>query len=267
MSYRRWLCVSLLVLLSIAACTHRVAADSGWDDDEQLDSSKHASSTPAAPPKSASPKRTTLSAIIAQVAASKTNWWPEAGMLLVIALFIANYLRGRAINEGRAVAWAEAYCTTDALFDRNFALLGPGDGDGELLIKESQNRFLLYASGRRSCASVSATLNLRPRQDLLLSLWGVLFPSRDVVDVEVTMQEGAMPPMVLLVATKKMAKELTKQLTVRDFKLSCDSLPFIFSHYLAIFGGLNSFIFYDLFPSWSSTAPSLLGRGVVGARR
>lgn len=210
--HRRWLLV-LFFLLTIAACTQRVAADSGWDDDEQPDSAHQSSSTPrvkTTPP----PKRTTLSAILAQVAASKTNWWPEVGMLFVIALFIANYIRGRAINETRAVAWAEAYCTTNSVFDSNFALLGPGDGDDELLIKESQCRYLLYASGRRYCASANATLNLRPRQDLLLSLWGVLFPSKDMLDVEVVMQEGSMPPMVLLIATKKLAKELTKNLVV-----------------------------------------------------
>lgn len=241
--HRRWL-LAVLLLTIVAACAQPAAADSGWDDDVQPDST---ATTP--PPKTtASIKRTTLSAIIAQVAASKTNWWPEAGMLVAIALFIANYIRGRAVNEARAVAWAEAFATTDGLFDRNFALLGPGDGNDELLIKESQCRFLLYASGRRHCTSASATLNLRPRQDLLLTLWSVLFPSKDVLDVEVVMQEGAMPPMVLLVATKKLAKELTKELKV------CLWSNHEFSH-VAVFVHTNG--------GTSSTCVS--GRGVVGA--
>ncbi len=220
MPTRRTTLATLIILAIVATASLTNAADSSWDDDEfagvpvQQKPDQPANPTPKPP--APSPKRTTLQGIIAQVKASKTNWWPELAMLGVLILYMVNYFRGTAANEARAIAFAEAYCVgSDTLFDRNFALLGPGDGDDELLIKESSNRFRLYASGRRHCVSLTAMLNFQPRQDLLLMAWGVLFPSKDVVDIEVVMHD--MPDMVLLIGSRKIAKELVKELKVCCF--------------------------------------------------
>ena len=85
-------------------------------------------------------------------------------------------------------------------------------GDSPALItKESASEFQLYASGRRFCQSLRATLNLVRRQDLASRLLQLLTPGDDELLVEVEMNEAAMPAVVLLVATPKQARQLLKE--------------------------------------------------------
>lgn len=46
----------------------------------------------------------------------------------------------------------------------------------QLVIPESMNKFACYASGRRNCLYLLATLNLKPRQDLGMLLFGLVYP-------------------------------------------------------------------------------------------
>ena len=70
--------------------------------------------------------------------------------------------------------------------------------------------FKLYASGRRFCTALHATLDLIKRQDLIFRAIQLLTPQDDELFVEVDMNEGAMPAIVLLVATPKQARHLLK---------------------------------------------------------
>ncbi len=168
------------------------------------------------------------------------------GALLVLAV----RLRGGRENEEVALAWAREFVTKGALLERNFALCGPGarparrvlpdacvpcscvpapalararrltapagcagDGDSaEVLMKESASEFKFYASGRRHCSSLLATLDLRKRQDLLRGyLLAPLLPHDERIDVQVNMLPGAMPPLVLVVAAPRLARELQRR--------------------------------------------------------
>lgn len=60
----------------------------------------------------------------------------------------------------------------------------------------SNHSFLFYASGRRFCSVLKATLEMRRRQDLFAQLWYRISGRPDFVELEVAMNEGAMPPMV-----------------------------------------------------------------------
>jgi len=88
-----------------------------------------------------------------------------------------------------------------------------GDGDSaEVLMKESASEFKFYASGRRHCSSLLATLDLRKRQDLLRGyLLAPLLPHDERIDVQVNMLPGAMPPLVLVVAAPRLARELQRR--------------------------------------------------------
>jgi Protein of unknown function (DUF1682) len=64
--------------------------------------------------------------------------------------FLLNYFTGRKENETTALAWAAKFATKDSIFEKNFSLLGTGDGnDTPLLLKEGQDVFKFYATGRR----------------------------------------------------------------------------------------------------------------------
>lgn len=71
-------------------------------------------------------------------------------------------------------------------------------GAGQVMERVSNSEFKLYATGRRFCSHLNATLSLRKRQDLLSMAMYQINPRPDVLDVEVAMSEGAMPPMVSL---------------------------------------------------------------------
>jgi len=92
------------------------------------------------------------------------------------------------------------------------------------MIKEGQNTFKFYASGRRFCESVLVTLELRARQDLLTLLWYTLYPRDDIMKIEVSMNEEAMAPFILAVTRRKQAKAFLKE--HKDLKELCSVVDF-----------------------------------------
>jgi hypothetical protein len=87
-----------------------------------------------------------------------------------------------------------------------------GDGEGsEVLMKETSSNFKFYASGRRFCRGFLATLDLRRRQDLFSLALHLVSPHDDMIDIEVLMSDNTMPPMVLAIATPRLAKEMMKE--------------------------------------------------------
>ncbi|KAL6176344.1 hypothetical protein ACLB2K_052978 [Fragaria x ananassa] len=133
------------------------------------------------------------------------------GFLIV---FVVNYFTGKRVNENIALAWAAKFATKDTIFDKNFSLLGVGDGDDSpLLLKEGQNVFKFYASGRRCCQGLLATMELKSRHDLISSIFNLVIPtSRDEISFEVYMNDDAMDHIVFAVANNKSAKAMHKEL-------------------------------------------------------
>lgn len=133
------------------------------------------------------------------------------GFLIV---FIINYFTGKRVNENIALAWASKFATKDTIFDKNFSLLGVGEGDDSpLLLKEGQNVFKFYASGRRCCQGLLATMELKSRHDLISSIFNLVMPSsRDEINFEVYMNDDAMDHVVFAVARKKAAKAMQKEI-------------------------------------------------------
>ncbi|TQE07385.1 hypothetical protein C1H46_007038 [Malus baccata] len=139
------------------------------------------------------------------------------GFLIV---FIVNYFTGKRVNENIALAWAAKFATKDSIFEKNFSILGVGDGgagdDSPLLLKEGQNVFKFYASGRRCCQGLLATMELKSRHDLISSIFNLVVPSRDEINIEVYMNDEAMDHVVFALARKKSAKAMQKE--VRDLQ-------------------------------------------------
>jgi len=134
------------------------------------------------------------------------NRYLEAVAAVGILVYVAVFVLGVLNNKARAEAWAKAYAMPGGLLDRNFSQLG---GKG-LLMRDSPSLFKLYASGRRHCQGLLAEVQLMPRQDLLSMLWCVIFPSEDTITIDVFMHEASMPPLVVVVATPKVAKALQR---------------------------------------------------------
>ncbi|PKA51717.1 Uncharacterized protein AXF42_Ash003084 [Apostasia shenzhenica] len=130
-----------------------------------------------------------------------------------LIVFAINFFIGKRQNELIALCWASQFATKDSIFDKNFSLLGTGDGkeDAPLLLKEGQDVFKFYASGRRYCQSLLATMELRSRHDLIARVMDLLLTKRDTITFEVAMNEDAMDHVVLAVARKKTARSMHKE--------------------------------------------------------
>lgn len=135
-----------------------------------------------------------------------------------LIMFAINYFTGKRENENLALAWAAQFATKDSIFEKNFSLLGVGEGgdDAPLLLKEGQTVFKFYASGRRYCQGLLATIELKSRHDLISRMYNLIVPTRDEISFEVYMNDEAMDHVVFAVAKKKAAKVMQKE--VRDLQ-------------------------------------------------
>lgn len=144
---------------------------------------------------------------------SLSSYTIEIVCITFLIVFAINFFIGKRQNELIALCWASQFATKDSIFDKNFSLLGTGDGkeDAPLLLKEGQDVFKFYASGRRFCQGLLATMELRSRHDLIARLTDLLFNKKDTITIEVVMNEDAMDHVVLAIARKKMAKSMNKE--------------------------------------------------------
>ncbi|XP_027113221.2 uncharacterized protein At5g49945 [Coffea eugenioides] len=132
------------------------------------------------------------------------------GSFLIV--FIVNYFTGKKENENIALSWVMKFASKDSIFDKNFSLLGIGEADDSpLLLKEGQSVFKFYASGRRFCQGMLATLELKSRHDLISRLYNMVVPCKDEITFEVYMNDDAMDQVVFAVARKKLAKTMQKE--------------------------------------------------------
>ncbi|GAB4817243.1 hypothetical protein N2152v2_004289 [Parachlorella kessleri] len=189
-------CVLLAVCLAVSVCTSRVGAEA--DD------------VAGAADKTAGAARPGQFFVRLQ---KLDNYYREVAVLVLMAVYVANIVYGRAVNERLAIAWTAEIVKSGGVLDRNFSLLGPGDTNaGEVLLKESMHEFKLWASGRRYCQSLLATFILKKRQDLLGLSLDFFAGSRDVMDIEIAVNEGSMPPIVLAIAAPSVARQLVKHM-------------------------------------------------------
>ncbi|MCL7041179.1 hypothetical protein MKW94_002778 [Papaver nudicaule] len=129
-----------------------------------------------------------------------------------LIMFAVNYFTGKKENENIALSWASRFATKDSIFDKNFSLLGTGDGkDTPLLLKEGQNVFKFYASGRRYCQGLLATMELKSRHDLISRVYNMIVPCKDEITFEVYMNDESMDHVMFALAKKKAVKIMHKE--------------------------------------------------------
>lgn len=195
------------------------------------------------------------------------KWLPEVVIASFLVCYLANIWFGRTRNSEVAVAFAETFCTEGSLLDRNFSQVGPRvNGAMDLILRESMSKFNIYATGRRFCKSFQATLDLQHRQDLLYMACYMVSPRQDRIDIDIPMNENNMQPLVLVIATPRLAKDLSKSLPdVQSFAhpISVESkrLPQFPSDKLSVWAESSS-VFYELMTD--KVMDLLFGRAAFG---
>lgn len=142
-----------------------------------------------------------------------TSFTVEIACVSFLIVFAINYFTGKRENENLALAWATQFATKDSIFDKNFSLLGVGEtDDSPLLLQEGKNVFKFYASGRRFCSGLLATMELKSRHDLISRLYNMVVPCKDEITFEVYMNDDSMDHVAFALARKKLAKTMQKEL-------------------------------------------------------
>lgn len=190
-----------------------------WDEDEfeglPVEEEAKVESTPAASADSLEEKVSGTEDAKEKSTKTRSLFSPYLEVLGVIFFLIYGvvFWFGRKENEKIALAWATEFAGTDAILEKNFSMIGFGDKpEAPSLIKEGQNTFKFYASGRRYCESLMATLVLKNRQDLLCRLVYLVFPVKDEITFQINMNEDAMEPVVFALTHKKKAKDSQRDL-------------------------------------------------------
>lgn len=172
------LTASACLLVSVEANSDIVDAGDFWDTDEQAPATQ---SEPVSPPEGTQPQQTPItqpspdvdllseqnqsvgggsskSTILGRLQAAQGSYYVEGVFALIAAWFVAGIFTGKESNNKLVKAWVDANLSEGAVLERNFAQLGPGEGDGsQLMMRESPKLFKLWASGRRHC-QVSARI-------------------------------------------------------------------------------------------------------------
>lgn len=145
----------------------------------------------------------------------RANWdsyWLEMIMVAGLVVYFVNFFTGKTKNTRLANAW---FASHKSLLEDNFSLVGD---DGKLetdspgLIKESENQFTLWCSGRTCCEGMLVELKFLKRQDLVAVLAGLMRPAMDQIHIKVIMNKASMDNLVFCVGTKKTVTHLSKDM-------------------------------------------------------
>lgn len=153
----------------------------------------------------------------------RANWdsyWLEILMGTGLLVYFINFITGRSKNTQIANAWLNSH---KSLLEDNFCLVGD-DGSAEKsdtpgFIKESENVFTLWCSGRTCCEGMLVELKLIKRQDLVAVIAGMMRPAQDQIHVKVLMNKEDMDSFVFCVASKKTALHFSKEMA--DISVYC----------------------------------------------
>ncbi|KAG2242774.1 hypothetical protein Bca52824_095384 [Brassica carinata] len=191
-----------------------------WDEDEFEGLPENNEPTEIVPPSPADPQTPDPSEDTDTPKTKKTlsSYTVEIVSVSILIAYLINYFVGKRDNESLALSWASKFGLKDTIFEKNFSLLGVGgeggggEDDSPLLLKEATNVFKFYASGRRYCHGLLATLELKSRHDLISRLFNCVVPCKDEIGVEVYMNDEAMDHVVFALARKKAAKGMVKEM-------------------------------------------------------
>jgi len=146
----------------------------------------------------------------------RTSWdsfYLEMLMIAGLAVYFLNFLAGKTKNCKLATAWLNAH---RELLETQFSIVGD-DGVAKevssgVLMKESENVYALWCSGRQCVEGMLVELKLLKRQDLINLLLRIFKPASDQIIIKVDVDEGKMEPFVFCIAHKRSGSKLHKEM-------------------------------------------------------
>ncbi|BFZ01158.1 hypothetical protein BsWGS_04197 [Bradybaena similaris] len=147
----------------------------------------------------------------------RTSWdsfYLEILMIAGLTVYFLNFLAGKSKNCKLATAWLSAH---KELLESQFSIVGDDGTSKEVttgvLMKESENVYALWCSGRTCVEGMLVELKLLKRQDLINLLLRIFKPASDQVIIKVELEEGKVDGFVFCIAQKRSAAKLHKDMT------------------------------------------------------
>ncbi|ELT91180.1 hypothetical protein CAPTEDRAFT_178720 [Capitella teleta] len=159
------------------------------------------------------------------------NFHLEMLLLAGVAVYVLNFLAGKSKNSRLAQNW---FTHHKALLESQFALVGDDGTSTEpqsgVLMKDYENAYSLWCSGRVCCDGMLVTLKLLKRQDLVSTISRFFKPASDQIIIKVDLAVDELEKFVFCVANKKVASKMQKDLVdLSSFtelkKVVADKLP------------------------------------------
>ncbi|KAH7646709.1 coiled-coil domain-containing protein 47-like [Dermatophagoides farinae] len=144
----------------------------------------------------------------------RTSWesyYLEFICIIALAIYFINYIAGRSRNIRIANIWFEK---NKDILDYNFALVGddlkqkiqePG------LLKETENVYTLWCSGRTMVDGMLIEIRLQKRQDLFSTIINYFKPTSDKILIKSFLSADSMDNFVFCIAQRKIASKLSKE--------------------------------------------------------
>lgn len=146
----------------------------------------------------------------------RTNWDSfviEILMLAGLGVYLLNFLHGKNTNHKLAQAWLNSH---RQILEEQFSIVGDDGTSKEAqsgtFIKESENVYALWCSGRSCVEGMLVELKLIKRQDLISTIAGFMKPVSDQIMIQIDMDPKVMDKFVFAVATKRSCAKIHKDM-------------------------------------------------------
>lgn len=193
-----------------------VVEDEGLEEDDEDDI---ITDEPKSPKGSSQQPQLRITNIPAHLLNNWDSYYAEIIFAFIIVIYFVNFIAGRSKNESLANAWLDV---NGPLLQSNFALVGD-DGKKEIenhgLLKDMENVFYIWCSGRVGIDGMLIELRLWRRHDLLSVIQKLLKPVNDQIVIKATLHADSIDNFVMCLATKKAGTRLVKEYT--DLQTFC----------------------------------------------
>lgn len=171
----------------------------------------------------------------------RNNWasyYIEICLVFGVFIYFINFFTGSSTNQKIAENF---YNSTVETLNSYFALVGD-DGTKELekrtYVKDSDNLFILWCTGRFGYECLIIELHLNKRQDLLSLGWNLVKPSNDQLIVKVFLKDESMDSFVFCLVNKKTGlktvKEYNDVITFCQQKKSIEKYTFLNDNFILL---------------------------------
>uniref|UniRef100_A0A8R1U089 PAT complex subunit CCDC47 n=2 Tax=Onchocerca TaxID=6281 RepID=A0A8R1U089_ONCVO len=182
----------------------------------------------------------------------RSNWASyqvEALVLVILAVYMLNYIFGRTRNRNIANKW---FMDVTPLLEEQFTLVGDDGTSVDLkeghMHKETDAVYTIWCSGRIGCQGMLITLKLLKRQDLIHVVMNLIRPKQDKIIIRIDVDNNEMDSFVFAIGQRKSVTKAVKEkmdlsfFTVERKGVDRLGLPSSIVIYAEIFEAVNAII-------------------------